>query len=77
MKKLFFLLLVVFTSIVSVAQVHAKVVIGTQQPPMHRHYTGHGHYYTHRHYVQHRKPVYRHRRHNNQPAARIVIHGKL
>jgi hypothetical protein len=77
MKKLFFLLMVVFISAVSVAQVRAKVVIGTQQTRMHRHYTGHGHYYTHRHYVQPRKQVHRHRSRYNQPAARIIIKGRL
>jgi hypothetical protein len=76
MKKLFFLLLVVFISTVASAQVRAKVEIGTQ-PSVHRHYDQHRHYYHRKHYVPYRRPVYHHRRYNNRPGTRVIIKGNL
>jgi hypothetical protein len=64
MKKLLFILLIIFSSTVSFAQVRAKVVLGNQ----HRQ-----HRYHQRHYVQHRY----HHPYRRPHRSRVVLKARL
>ena len=67
MKKLLLIILIVFISTISFAQIHAKVTVGRQDHD--RHYVHHYHHT----YVQHN---YYHRRHYNR-GSHVVIKARL
>jgi hypothetical protein len=81
MKKLLLMMLIVFISMISFAQIHGKVVLGRQDHQ--RHYVHHN-YYVHHRYEQHNYyPRRRYEQHNYYPrrhyshGSHVVIKARL